>query len=93
MENKEFIVGQWYLLSSGTCSIAKNDIWYVKFICFEDNRVQGEYINLPREYGKKGSFGKIGEYLFKSVSINEVSEYLPEGHPDKILPELLIQIL
>jgi hypothetical protein len=88
---KELKQNKWYKLTSGKLILIKP--WYVKF-----NIIQGQiikctdYINDDFKFKSTydSNFGSIGEYIFTSIDLSEIQEYLPDGHPDKVLPETLL---
>jgi hypothetical protein len=56
-----------------------------------------EYISLKKEYHDTGTYFMLKEMLEGEVPLSEIQQYLPEGHPDKIVHpeyyECLIKIL
>jgi len=75
----ELIVGKWYKTKSGS---------YVKYKETENTIfVASEYFMYHDHTTlcKEGKFGKANIKDFKEVSLEEIQQYLPEGHPDKII--------
>ena len=79
----KFEVGKWYRVTDGTCKAIGKNIWYAKSPKLIDNIIIcEEYIH--KKINKGGNFGELGEYTFTEVSIEEIQQYLPDGHPNKI---------
>ena len=79
----KFEVGKWYRVTDGTCKAIGKNIWYAKSPKLIDGIIIcEEYIY--QKINKGGNFGGLGGYTFTEVSIEEIQQYLPEGHPDKI---------
>ena len=79
VKNK-FTVGTWYKL----------DNWISKFHHIEeDYRFYGENINTDSGYLDPLGWLSLFDYTPIELSIEEVQQYLPDGHPDKtfVLPE------
>jgi len=84
---EELKVGRWYKLSSGRTKL--DGEWYMKLGGIKGNLVMGtEYIlNRLYQISKDSStnFGNIGTYNYELVNLQEIRQYLPDLHPDKLL--------
>ena len=82
-EECPLIPGQWYKLSSGTSNL--NGDWWIKFkeIGPDKDVLAKEYISGKKLYSE-GCFGSIKSYTYTPIDLNEIQEFLPEGHPDKL---------
>ncbi len=81
--NVEFIPGKWY----------RNPEWsegcYAKFLRFyegTDRFVHSEHIK-NKEHNKKEDWWQNYKGITKEIRIEEIQQYLPEGHVDKIVKE------
>ena len=92
MEKKvEFEVGKWYRVTDGTCKAIGKNIWYVK----SPKLINGIIIceeHIHQRIYKGGDFGRLGQYTYTEVSIEEIQQYLPEKHPDKIKPGIKFKV-
>lgn len=71
----EFEVGKWY----------RYDDWYLKYLKHDDGLfIASEYISSDRIYSKGQSYFGSNDENKSLCSIEEIQQYLPEGHPDKI---------
>lgn len=84
----ELIPGKWYKITSGKSFL--NDLYYVKYKeIIKDAIKSEEYIGGcgGTEYEKGISFGwgQIDTYTWTLLeNLEEIQQWLPEGHPDKI---------
>jgi hypothetical protein len=85
-----FIPGQWYKLSSGTSFVDRD--WWIKFKEIDHNRgvLSEEYITNETLF-KGGFFGSIESYTYTPIDVNEIQEFLPERHPDKLSQKKLTE--
>lgn len=82
----KFEVGKWYKVTDGKCKSIGKDIWYAKSPRIVGGLIECEEYCHKQICGRGGNFGKIGYYTFTEVSIEEIQQYLPADHPDKIKP-------
>lgn len=79
-DKPQFIVGKWYKLEIP---------WYIKFKEIDDTNIilSTDYIDNDKRFVKsnKGTFGKVGSHILTECSLEEIQQYLPEGHVDKIV--------
>jgi len=80
--NNKFEVGKWY----------KDDNWtsnsYAKFLRLEDDRFYFSE-RIKNWYKKVESWWRIDDKtICKEVSLEEIQQYLPEGHSDKIVKSI-----
>ena len=76
----EFEVGKWYSIKT-----AYN--WIIKFKEIKHGNIRADWHCL-NERGKKveeGGYWESKPTEIKELSIEEIQQYLPEGHPDKII--------
>ena len=82
VKNK-FTVGTWYKLNN----------WISKFHHLEENyKFYGENINTYTGYLDPLGWLSLSDYTPIALSIEEVQQYLPDGHPDKIKPNQKFEV-
>ena len=83
----EFIKGKWYEWINPKFKTTSTALWIVKGIeLTNDNKlVYKERINRNKSYNLvKETYCEWDDEL-READMNEVSKFLPEGHPDKII--------
>lgn len=76
----KFEVGKWYKLKANHIT---DNSRYLKLKEINDDGFIGEYVNKPN-YSSKAFFKKTFNYtLIPLDNLQEIQQYLPEGHPDK----------
>lgn len=75
----EFEVGKWY-------SIKTSYNWIIKFKGLNNDRLEASWccINKPNKKVEKGGVWDSKPTEIKELSLEEIQQYLPDGHPDKI---------
>lgn len=89
MKKSELIPGKWY----------KNNLWwyhsYVKFVKLDNNNSRLDYsekIDNNFKYSSDSSWCMAHESGLEKATLEEVSKYLPDGHPDKIKENMKAKI-
>lgn len=83
----KFEVGKWYKYVAHT-----TNVWYIKYQKTDSNGIfiASEYIDNRRIYKNNLNNFTCGEANSEKVlltDLSEIQQYLPEGHPDKIIVE------
>ena len=83
----KFEVGKWYKYAAHT-----TNVWYIKYQKTDSNGIfiASEYIDNKRIYKNNLNNFTCGKADSKKVlltDLSEIQQYLPEGHPDKIVTE------
>ena len=90
MEAEDFIKGEWYRGLTGT-----SRDWYIRFHDIINIKMYAsEWINDDKIYvkstlGNEGYFGNNDDYKWKLVDIDEIREFLPDNHPDKLIKPIV----
>lgn len=88
MKDEELKVGKWYKLDSGRSVLDRN--CYMKFNDINNGLVMSnEYIYNGKYNSSPNTgtnFGAMNTYSYKLINLQEIRQYLPNGHKDKFSP-------
>lgn len=85
-EEPKFEVGKWYKITA----FSNNVVYFIKYLKSENEAIfVSDFITCFGNFGLFGQFTNVN-ILKSECVLQEIQQYLPDGHPDKIVKEFVL---